>query len=259
MARALKFVSILMAVNVLCCAGQPAMALDSNFQYLDSDSIAARSLAVAESMKTSGYCYAGVSKALLPLGVTLTGAAAYEARDQLLVDSRFVPISTDDSVDVRRGDIIVFNKSVSHPYGHICVYQGNGQESSDHVSRLTSPDGYGGFTVFRLRSETSNMAGSGTQEILVYKMPAAAPDFRSMNGANDTRTIPAEPDKFGGFVVKERPQSGSKAGTNSDARSVNKRSGSLKQFFQKEYRVFSNSASGRSIKNKLVRFVLNNL
>lgn len=218
---AFSYISRFCALSALLCAAvMPAFALDAETQYLDSDSIATRSLAVAESMRTSGYCYAGVSKALSPLGVVLTGAAAYEAREQLLVDSRFTPVSTDESVDLRRGDIIVFNKSISHPYGHICVYQGNRQESSDHVSSLSNPDKYGGFTVFRLRSQSYEIAGSDAHLEWIAKMPMSAPDFRNLNTP------------------------------------VGKPSGGLKEFLRKEFRTISKSSEGKSLKSRLVRFVM---
>lgn len=246
-----SYISLFCALSaLLCAAGMPAFALEAETQYLDSDSIATRSLAVAESMRTSGYCYAGVSKALSPLGVVLTGAAAYEAREQLLVDSRFTPVSTDESVDLRRGDIIVFNKSISHPYGHICVYQGNGQESSDHVSSLSNPDKYGGFTVFRLRSQGYEIAGSDAHLEWIAKMPMSAPDFRSSNRPGELQGTLANSTHTG-----ETKSTGLIVGRGGSSAS-NSHSGGLGALLRKEFRAISKTAEGKSLKSKLVRFVM---
>jgi len=110
MRRVFAFIAVLNTAFSIGAA--PASAISAHGQGLSSESIAIRSLTVAESMRTSGYCYAGVSKALSPLGVTLTGSAAYQAREQLLVDPRFTQISLDDSSELLRGDIIVSVRSV---------------------------------------------------------------------------------------------------------------------------------------------------
>ncbi|GEM_PF-3285714 len=121
---------------------------------LDGQMIAESALAVAERTRTSGRCYAAVTRALEPLGVRLHGGAAYEARDLLMRDPRFEPVSIQSVDQLRLGDIIVYGRSGSHPYGHISVYEGNYEEASDHVSTVTDPGAYGGATVFRLRNET---------------------------------------------------------------------------------------------------------
>lgn len=138
---------------------------------LTSENIATSALRVAQFTNTTGYCYAAVSKAVRPLDVNLYGAAAYEARDLLLQDQRFLPLPMSSADLLRRGDIIVFDRSPSHPYGHISVYQGNETEASDHVAPIMNPQAYGGATVFRLRNDWS-----------VDDTPVAiAPDFRAMN------------------------------------------------------------------------------
>ena len=220
----------------------PAAAVTAQVQELDPESIAVRSLSVAEAMKTSGYCYTGVSKALSPLGVTLTGSAAYQAREQLLADSRFMPVATDDSTNLCRGDIIVFNKSESHPYGHICVYQGNGEESSDHVSHLTSPDAYGGVTVFRFRSDQNEIASQSRSE-WIYKMPVTAPDFHSANTyRDDSKAMQTSSERFGRGDTK----SGSSLKSTSE-------------FVRRQFRNLNRSVTGKSLTKGLVRFVLKNL
>ena len=231
--------SILLSIGVVVLVGiTPTFAATAEVQDLDAETIAQRSLSVAESMRTSGYCYAGVSKALSPLGVTLTGEAAFQAREQLLADSRFTAVSMDDSSDLRRGDIVVFNKSASHPYGHICVYQGNGEETSDHVSQLTTPGAYGGVTVFRLRAENNDIASSGEWREWTYKMPVAAPDFRSSN-----------------FSSGSSKTDSSKSGS---AKPVTDESGAL-ELVRREFRSLNSSAAGKSLTKRLFRFVLQNL
>lgn len=120
---------------------------------LSSDNIANRALSVAESTRTTGHCYAAVGRALRPLGVSLTGEAAYQAKAILLEDPRFAALTIYDVDQLRRGDIVVYTRSSSHPYGHISVYEGNNEEASDHVAAITHTQAYGSATVFRLRRD----------------------------------------------------------------------------------------------------------
>lgn len=131
------------------------MALVSTRAGLTSSNIATNALSVAESTRTSGRCYAAVCKALRPLGVNLYGSAAYEARDILMRDPRFAPLTVHQVDELRRGDIIVYTKSSTHPYGHISVYEGGYEEASDHLSSVTHTQAYGGATVFRLKDEVA--------------------------------------------------------------------------------------------------------
>lgn len=121
---------------------------------LNRENIASRALSVAENTQTTGHCYAAVSRALRPLGVELSGAAAYQAQALLLADPRFTPLSIHNVDELRRGDIVVYTRSSSHPYGHISVYEGNYEEASDHVAPITHTRAYGSATVFRLHSDT---------------------------------------------------------------------------------------------------------
>jgi hypothetical protein len=111
--------------------------------------IAKCALNVAKNMNTVGYCYRGVKGALRPLGIHLSGAAAYEAKDQLLRDKRFAAFSINGVNDLKPGDILVHGASSSHPYGHIAVYIGNRHEASDHVQQVIVNGPYSGTTVFR--------------------------------------------------------------------------------------------------------------
>jgi hypothetical protein len=111
--------------------------------------IARRALQVAQKMNTVGWCYKGVCTALNPLGIHLSGAAAYEAKGQLLKDKRFSAFAISGVHDLKPGDILVHGASASHPYGHIAVYVGNRSEASDHVQQVVLNGPYNGTTVFR--------------------------------------------------------------------------------------------------------------
>lgn len=141
---------------------------------LNAENIARSSMAVAEATNSSGYCYKAVARALSPLGVQLSGASAYMARPILLNDKRFVPLSISNVDQLSRGDIIVYQNSSSHKHGHICVYEGNYIEASDHVAKVTHTQAYGGATVFRLRDELIAHSYSGEE-----KFPPSAPPIET--------------------------------------------------------------------------------
>jgi hypothetical protein len=135
----------------------PILAMPATDQsVLNSENIASRALRVAESTHSTGHCYAAVSRALQPLGVDLSGEAAYQAQSLLLADRRFAPLYIHSVRELSRGDIVVYTRSSTHPYGHISVYEGNYTEASDHVAPITHTQAYGGATVFRLRSNLSH-------------------------------------------------------------------------------------------------------
>jgi len=143
--------SFALLILIFLCSHSLAEAQST--QFLTSDSIALSAYKVATQMNRSGRCYEGVCKAMHPLGVELWGEAAYEATGILIRDPRFVPLNISDTSQLRRGDIIVYNKSSRHPYGHIAVYEGNLVEASDHIASVTHTTTYGGATVFRLNNE----------------------------------------------------------------------------------------------------------
>ena len=118
----------------------PAVAL--------SERIANRARQQATSMCSVGYCYRGVKRALNAIGIQLSGTAAWMAKDQLQSDGRFVMVPMQS---LRKGDILVHDRSRAHPYGHIAVYLGDGQEASDHVQKLVLGGRYGRTVVFRAR------------------------------------------------------------------------------------------------------------
>lgn len=151
-------------------------------ETLSSESIAASAMQEAESTNTTGRCYAAVCRALKPLSVRLYGASAYEARDLLLQDPRFTSIYIASKDQLQRGDIIVFDRSPSHPDGHISVYQGNLLEASDHVAPVTKTQSYGGTSVFRLRGIY----------IADASMIPVAPSYTMQNSASFSRQPPVQ-------------------------------------------------------------------
>jgi hypothetical protein len=163
--KPLKRLSIIGYSLAMVLLGMPGAFAAAYSEVLSSEAIADRAEQVARQNNTSGRCYAAVSKALKPLGVNLYGQSAYEAKALLLKDSRFVPLAVTHVDQLARGDVIVYQKSQSHPHGHISVYQGNYIEASDNISSVKHTREYGGATVFRLRDE-----------IATAPVPRPAPD-----------------------------------------------------------------------------------
>ena len=157
---------------------------------LCSENIAKNALRVAEKTNTSGYCYAAVTKALKPLGVALSGRSAFMAKDLLIRDSRFSMLNGVYLAQLKPGDLIVYNANSVHPHGHIAVYEGFESEASDHIAALTPVSGYGGATVFRLKSEYERWNPEGRSRNFDQSI-ALAPDFRSAanNGYRGPETI----------------------------------------------------------------------
>lgn len=129
---------------------------------LKRDKALARSIArsaakQARRMRTKGFCYRGVKRAVAPLGIKLTGIAAYKAKKQLIANKKFRIVARKIVKEkLKRGDIVVHNRSTAHPYGHIAVYLGNGLEASDHIRRLVIGRSYGGTVVFRPVEQSTN-------------------------------------------------------------------------------------------------------
>jgi hypothetical protein len=120
-----------------------------------SRKIAETARCVATRRRSVGYCFRGVKRALGSMGVTLTGHAAWMAREQLQRDARFTEVPMKD---LQVGDILVHGRNRSHPYGHIAVYLGDNKEASDHVQKLVRGITYGGTTVFRVRNTSSQLS-----------------------------------------------------------------------------------------------------
>lgn len=114
--------------------------------------IAQSSLAEAQRLNTTGWCYAGVSGALGRLGINIGGPSAYCAVGE--IDSKYpdrfvkftsADISKDQLKQLPAGAIVVYGAGSGYgggKHGHIYVSQGNGQETSDHVANVY-PEGYG--------------------------------------------------------------------------------------------------------------------
>jgi hypothetical protein len=115
--------------------------------------IASRARQQATAMCSVGYCYRGVKRALSAVGVPLSGTAAWMAGEQLRRDGRFVTVPLNA---LREGDILVHGRSAAHPYGHIAVYLGGGEEASDHVQKLVLGGRYGRTTVFRATTASAS-------------------------------------------------------------------------------------------------------
>lgn len=114
-----------------------------------NEAIAQRALRVARNMNSVGWCLRGVSRALNPLGIHLNGAAAYQAKAQLLRDKRFHQVRSNEAKNLIPGDILVHDASCSHRHGHIAVYVGNDREASDHIQRVMPKSSDGELTIFR--------------------------------------------------------------------------------------------------------------
>lgn len=117
---------------------------------LSGNRIATTARQVAAKTDTIGWCYAAVKSALQPLGVLLTGGAAWMAQSQLQSDHRFKTVS---AKYLQKGDILVHGKSNTHPWGHIAVYLGNNREASDHIQALIQGGTYGQTTIFRAKTD----------------------------------------------------------------------------------------------------------
>lgn len=78
------------------------------------------------------YVKQGVSQAL---GLSLTGASAYMAAQQLAAADQFreVKLKPDDLKSLPAGSIVVWGRSKKHPHGHVSVADGEGREISDRV------------------------------------------------------------------------------------------------------------------------------
>lgn len=97
----------------------------------------------ANEMNSTGWCAAGVNRALRYAGLPVNPLpSAYMYGDVLARDSRFREVSlTDEQIrQLPPGAIVVsaaYN-SPGNPHGHIAITLGNGMESSDHVAQLST-------------------------------------------------------------------------------------------------------------------------
>jgi len=89
--------------------------------------------------KTVGYCLGGVQDALDAIGIKLPRLrAAADLAAPLARDTRFQELSIrkQELAMLPPGAIVVWSKSKAHPYGHVSITQGSGQESSDHIQPI---------------------------------------------------------------------------------------------------------------------------
>lgn len=81
-----------------------------------------------------GHCYRNVSQDLEQIGISTTGEGAWEAADQLAGNDKVQElkgINKDQLPELPAGAIVVWDKGEGHPYGHISIATGDGQEASD--------------------------------------------------------------------------------------------------------------------------------
>ena len=99
---------------------------------------------------TRGWCLRGVAQALSRHGVSIGGASAYMAADQLAKIDKFTEITGLSDADLKKlpaGAIVVWDRGNGHEHGHICISLGDGREVSDHVANMTQNYGTS-FRVF---------------------------------------------------------------------------------------------------------------
>jgi len=87
-----------------------------------------------------GWCYKYVAQALARHGVSVSGASAYMAADQLATKKEFreVKVSQADLKKLPAGAIVVWNRGNGHQHGHISISLGDGREVSDLVRNQTT-------------------------------------------------------------------------------------------------------------------------
>lgn len=139
----------------------PSRSTARNTTSKEAARIASNASRIARQMNSVGRCYRGVTLAMRDFGVTLTGMAAYQAKDQLARNRRFKMVNLKQKNDLRTGDILVNGPIKTHPYGHISVYLGRNQEASDHIQPVLFNTIFGKTAVFRLRD--TKIASSRTR------------------------------------------------------------------------------------------------
>lgn len=82
---------------------------------------------------SGGLCYKYVAEDLAKFGVSVSGASAYMAADQLARSKKFreVKMSPSQLKSLPPGAVVVWNKGNGHEHGHISVALGGGKEASD--------------------------------------------------------------------------------------------------------------------------------
>lgn len=87
-----------------------------------------------------GWCYKWVAEALGRHGVSVHGASAYMAADQLAQNDKFREVTGLSNADLKNlpaGAVVVWNKGNGHEHGHICISLGDGREASDKIRNMT--------------------------------------------------------------------------------------------------------------------------
>ncbi|MFN8657789.1 MAG: hypothetical protein U0105_15725 [Candidatus Obscuribacterales bacterium] len=170
--------------------------------------MAKSALMTAKRMHSNGWCYKGVTDALKPLGVELSGPAAYMAKDLLQSDPRFQPVRIEDTTQLHPGDVIVHGPTNSHPYGHIAVYLGNNHEASDHVQKvvLNAIGPYSYSVVFRYDESliAESTADVESTEAVAAEESVSGENNTTADGLDAFEQPTSEPADLLDFVLPER-------------------------------------------------------
>lgn len=170
--------------------------------------MAKSALMTAKRMHSNGWCYKGVTDALKPLGVELSGPAAYMAKDLLQNDPRFQPVRIEDPTQLHPGDLIVHGPTGSHPYGHIAVYLGNNHEASDHVQKvvLNAIGPYSYSVVFRYDEGliAESTVDVESTEVVPAEDSVSSEDGTTPDALDAFEQVTSEPADLLDFVLPER-------------------------------------------------------
>jgi hypothetical protein len=131
-----------------------AQVTEKSYDSEFAESLAKNARAVAKKMERSGSdgkCFRGVKRALSKFRILLTGKFARLAADQLakLPNMKEIAVDRSDLNDLKPGSIVVWSKGKDHPYGHISIALGDGDEASDHIQgQITNLSKGSTFRVF---------------------------------------------------------------------------------------------------------------
>ena len=107
--------------------------------------------AEAHATGTGGWCLKYVAESLAKHGVSLHGASAYMAADQMAKSDKYREVSgvkSSQLKDLPAGAVVVWAQSPGHPHGHISISLGDGREASDVIRKQATAVGTGSFRVF---------------------------------------------------------------------------------------------------------------
>lgn len=99
----------------------------------------------AKKTNTIGFCSKIATNSLCDAGLTTSQIkcpAACQVAEKLSKHQNFkaVSVAKDDLKNLPAGCVIVWQPNAGHPYGHIAVTLGDGNEASDHIQKLCVRD-----------------------------------------------------------------------------------------------------------------------